>query len=165
MICRLGYSVVYACRCSAPLSSCNLFFLNMFLDQKHGLLISLNLIPLMLWYLETCNDYNLCYWGHWSRTRNIRYGNYVRWLVWHLGIFNKGDTYCSDMQHPGLKLKVDTSSIFSSIQEAVTLKPCYRGPPFRYHCHFVLWWRLQCVFHSSGIISCSRWSIESERNK
>jgi len=32
---------------------------------------------LMLRYLETCNDYNLCYWSHWSRTCDIRYGNYV----------------------------------------------------------------------------------------
>jgi len=31
-ICRIGYSVVYTCRCSAPLSSCNLCFLNMFLE-------------------------------------------------------------------------------------------------------------------------------------
>jgi len=48
MICRLGYSVVYACRCSAPLSSCKLCFLNMFLEQQHALPIILILIPLML---------------------------------------------------------------------------------------------------------------------
>jgi hypothetical protein len=87
MICRLGYSVVYACRCSAPLSSCNVCFLNMFVEQQHCLPIILILIPLLLWYLETCN---LWYWSHWSRTCNMRYGNYVRWFVQHLGIFNKG---------------------------------------------------------------------------
>jgi hypothetical protein len=67
------------------------------------------------------------------------------------------------MQHPGLKLKVDTLSISSSMQEAVTPKPSYRGPMYRNHCHFVLWWRLQCVFHSAGIINCSRWSKERKK--
>ena len=50
MICRLEYSVVYACWCSAPFSSCNLWFLNIFLEQQHGLPVTLILIPLMLLY-------------------------------------------------------------------------------------------------------------------
>jgi len=60
-----------------------------------------------------------------SRIGNGEYRMDLRWFVRHLKLFIVSDNHCSSVQFSAMKIKVDTSGIFSSLQVAVIRKPCF----------------------------------------
>ena len=68
-----------------------------------------------------------------SRTFNNWHRMDSGWFARYLEFSNESGNRCWDMQRPALKLKVDTSSIFFNLQEAVTRRPRFRTPKFIKH--------------------------------
>ena len=74
-----------------------------------------------------------------SRTCQNGYRMDSRRSVRHLEISSESSSYCSDVRHPVLMFKLDTLSIFFSIQEAVNLTPRVSKPCVHRIFFLVLW--------------------------
>lgn len=76
-----------------------------------------------------------------SGTSNNKYRMDLRWFVWHLEFSSMSGNHCTHVQHPTLKIKVDSLSISCNLQEFVIRKPCLRRPVFTRHFLLLFWCR------------------------
>ena len=96
----------------------------------------------LCWYLD-CTAYAKKSFKY--RTCNNEYRMDLRWYTWN---FQESCSHCSDMQHPVLKLKVDTLRILFYRQETSNRKQCFQKGSVHKTFFVLLWCRFK--FSRSG---------------
>lgn len=92
--------------------------------------------------LPVLNSLDFCVWGHMKSAVYVtevndfqglqqRVQNGTEMIRMTLVFSNDSGNHCSDVQRPALKLKVETSRIFFSLQKAETRKTRSRGRMFK----------------------------------
>lgn len=125
------------------------------MDQRHGLLIpDLNPLYFYLWRHINSNVYATAV----SDVQNLQqWAQNALYDTW--GIFQPFN-HCSEMQHPVLKLKIVTLSIFLNLHEDTGWKQCFRRPTFINYLFFSLYCSVDSL--STGLakhFSCGLYSI------